>query len=104
MTWICERCKCVHEIDSSIKIKADSDSDLIKHSVPSDAELCFACALYLLWSRVFPGGIRRFWDDYNSAGKLHVLLERSRYGSTCRQFDIYYGFLNPETNKYWDEE
>ena len=104
MTWICERCRCAHEAGYSIRIKADSDSDLMKHSVPANADLCFACALYLLWSRIFPGGIRRFWDDYYFTGKVRTLGERSRYGYVCRQFDVFYGFLDPETNKYWDEE
>lgn len=103
MVWICERCRCTHEAGYSIKIQASSDSDLIAHNVPANANLCFDCALYLLWSRVFPGGIRRIWDYYYLAGNICILGKKSRYSSICRKFDVQYGFLNPQTNLYWDE-
>lgn len=103
MTWICERCKCKKETGYSIQIKAKTESVLLEHSVPPESCLCFDCALYLLWSRVFPNGIRRFWDYYYISGRIYSLGQKSRYGSVCRIFDINHGFLNPETNLYWDE-
>lgn len=103
MTWICERCHCTYEGSFPDKIEARRDSDLIAHSVPNNAALCFSCALYLLWSRVFQGGIRRFWDEYYKADKKINLGQKSRYNCYCRDFDIRYGFLNSDTNLYWDE-
>ena len=103
MTWICERCRSQKEAGFSIQIKAKTESVLLEHLVPPESSLCFDCALYLLWSRVFPKGIRRFWDHYYISGKLYSLGRKSRYGPVCRQFDIYYGFLDSETNLYWDE-
>lgn len=103
MTWICERCHGYFQGDFPDRIDAWREPDLIAHSVPKDSALCFGCAVYLLWSRVFQGGIRRFWDDYYKTGAICQLGKKSRYNSVCRNFDITYGFLNPETNLYWDE-
>lgn len=103
MTWICERYRCTYEGSFPDKIETQRDSNLIAHSVPNNAALCFSCALYLLWSRVLQGGIRRFWDEYYKTGDSVILGQKSRYNSYCRDFDIRYGFLNPGTNLYWDE-
>ena len=103
MTWICERCRCVYEGDFPVKIETWRDSDLVAHSVPDNAVLCFGCALYLLWSRIFPGGIRRFWDEYYMTNSC-FLGHKSRYSPKCREFDIKYRFLDSGTNVYWDEK
>ena len=103
MKWICERCHCVYQGDFPDRIDTWRDSDLISHDVPNNAALCFGCALYLLWSRIFSGGIRRFWDEYFFNNDLCGLGNKSRYNSNCRNFDIKYGFLNSENNVYWDE-
>ena len=103
MKWICERCQGSNEAGFSIQIKARTDSDLVAHSVPAESSLCFDCALYLLWSRIFPDGIRKYWDEYYMSGNLCVLGRKSRYGSVSREFDINYGFVDSETNLYWDE-
>lgn len=50
MTWICERCRCTYEGSFPDKIETRRDSNLIAHSVPNNAALCFSYALYLLWS------------------------------------------------------
>lgn len=104
MTWVCKRCRNYYQGDFPDRIDTWRDEELIAHSVPNDATLCFGCALYLLWSRIFPDGIRRYWDEYYKTGDHFQLGKKSRYNETCREFDINYGFLNPETNRYWDEK
>ena len=104
MIWICERCRSTYQGNFPDRIDTWRDEDLITHDVPKNAVLCFGCALYLLWSRIFPGGIRRFWDEYYKTGAVPILGMKSRYSTTCREFDINYGFLDPETNLYWDEK
>ena len=48
MTWICKRCRCYYQGDFPARIDTWRDEELIAHSVPNDATLCFGCALYLL--------------------------------------------------------
>ena len=106
MGWRCERCGMTDENSLSIKIQGKDDRDLLRHSVSADMNLCLECAIYLLWSRVFPNGIRIYWDEYYRSANINLhkrLGRKSRYGSFCRRFDIKYGFLDEKTNTYWDE-
>ena len=37
-------------------------------------------------------------------GHVGDYAQASRHNPKCREFDVKYGFLNPETNRYWDEK
>ena len=107
MNWYCDRCgnKCddSYAIGYSTRWNAKNESDLREHHVPENLNICSDCVLYLLWSRIFPDGIRFYWDDYYLNNSKINLSMFTRYNSYCRKFDIQYGFLDENTNKYWDE-
>lgn len=106
--WRCDRCKC--ECDDTLTIgyptKWNSSNlwELKEHNVPENLNLCFNCTLYLLWSQIFPHGIRYYWDEYYLTDSKNLLKRFTRYDSNCRNFDIQFGFLNDESNTYWDED
>lgn len=108
MIWFCARCGNECNDDFSIgyatKWNATNESELRKHYVPDNLNFCENCVLYLLWSRIFPKGIRFYWDDYYLSGSKIYLSKYTRYNSNCRKFDIRYGFLDDSSNNYWDEE
>lgn len=108
MRWRCGRCNCECDDTTSIgyptKWNASNSWELKEHKVPENLSLCFNCVLYLLWSRIFPNGIRIYWDEYHLSGSKIILRKFTRYDPNCRKFDIQYGFLNESSNKYWDEE
>jgi len=108
MIWNCDRCgsECndANAIGYPTKWNANNESDLRKHHVPENLNLCSNCVLYLLWSRIFPKGIRIYWDDYYLSNSKIILTKFTRYNSNCRKFDVQYGFLDESSNKYWDED
>lgn len=108
MRWQCGRCKheCddVHAIGYPTKWNSSNSWELKEHKVPEDLNLCFNCTLYLLWSKIFPHGIRHYWDEYYLTNSKIVLKRFTRYDSNCRNFDVQFDFLNDESNKYWDED
>ena len=86
MTWGCKRCRNCYQGDFPDRIDTWRDEELIAHSVSNDATLCFGCALYLLWSRFFNGGIRKYWDEYYKTSDAFQLGNKSRYNQSCRKF------------------
>lgn len=67
MIWYCSRCgsKCDDDyaIGDATRWNSKNEPDLRKHHVPENLDLCRNCALYLFWSRIFPKGIRIYWDE-----------------------------------------
>lgn len=67
MIWYCDRCcnECYvsQAIGYSTKWNATNESDLREHHVSENLNLCSDYVLYLLWSRIFPKGIRFYWDE-----------------------------------------
>ena len=108
MDWHCDRCGYKYDDEISVayttKWNSTNESDLYAHHVPAKLNLCSNCVLYLLWSRIFPKGIRIYWDEYYLKHTNLVLSRFTRYNLKCRTFDIQYNLLDERTNLYWDEK
>lgn len=103
MLWQCARCGTKYKDSYLGKWNSQNDSDLKAHAVPADQFICWHCAVYLLWSSIFPKGIRIFRDEDFLSGTNPALGKFSRHNPTSKAFDIKYGFLDKESNLYWDE-
>ena len=103
MRWQCARCGTIYKDSFLGRWNCQNDSELRARSVPKEEFICWHCALYLLWSSIFPRGIRIYRDQVFLSGTNPALGKFSRHAPASRGFDIKYGFLNEATNLYWDE-
>ena len=101
MTNICSRCG--KEYDGSSEDSRSSlkeQESFCNHTIPPDAKFCLYCYQYLIDSSKY---YRAICDSAYSIKSLAPYAVTSRYNPVCRDFDIIHGFLNPDTNTYWDE-
>lgn len=82
------------------KMEQPNNCGLKHHNMPPEKFICWHCAVYLLWSSIFPRGIRIYHDEDFLKGSNPYLGRFSRYSAVSRKFDIKYGFLDDKTNLY----
>ena len=110
MIYICSRCGrkygcycgCYSEEDDKQHIRWLEEK--INHTLPEDVHVCPDCFYYLFFGSAFITNVTRtlFDADYRK-GSLNSHGYSSRYNPKCRAFDIKYGFMKPENEKFFDE-
>ena len=101
MTSICSRCgKEYDDSSDSSRLTLEEQEYYCGHSIPPEAKFCLYCYIYLIDSSKY---YREICDASFIERSLAPYTVTSRLNPVCRDFDIKYGFLNPDTNTYWDE-
>ena len=104
---ICDRCGAEYEAKETDRTDANIEDEefLTEHTIPKNIHFCTYCYNYLILQSWSSCKYQRSVSDISyKQGHIGDYAQASRHNPKCREFDIKYGFLNPETNRYWDEK